>query len=223
MTLYMVPVGRGRFELYSEAHESASDDLRRPPGFTSRIIERVRTRWREMVRAARAGQNGGGRFARWRDALICRAAERVAEQRTLWALRHGGEAIAVYPANLEERHARSILVQLLDRARRFHRRWMILDGLALLVSGALAVLPGPNLLAYYLAAGLLGHVLCWRGARQGLERTNWSSRPEPALAELGSLADLPREARAHRVAAIAERLKLRRLVAFFDRAAIPAR
>jgi len=37
------------------------------------------------------------------------------------------------------------------------------------------------------------------------------------------MVDVPRDARASRVQAIAESLRLPRLVAFFDRAAVPAR
>jgi hypothetical protein len=70
---------------------------------------------------------------------------------------------------------------------------------------------------------VVGHYLCWRGASQAITRTRWESRPEPALAELGRLVNVPRDTRAPRVAAIATDLKLPRLAAFFDRAAVPAR
>src|SRR5207244_716856 len=58
--------------------------------------------------------------------------------------------------------------------------------------------PGPNLIAYYFAFRLVGHYLSWRGARQAMDRTTWSQRPEPALAALASLAELPRDLRASR-------------------------
>jgi hypothetical protein len=85
------------------------------------------------------------------------------------------------------------------------------------------LVPGPNVLAYYFAFRVIGHYLSWRGARQALENTTWSYRAEPALAELGQLAALPRHARASRVEAIANGLNLPRLAAFFDRTAVPAR
>jgi hypothetical protein len=83
--------------------------------------------------------------------------------------------------------------------------------------------PGPNVLAYYFLFRVVGHYLSWRGARQALEAITWSNLPEPALAELGRLAALPRDARQSRVQAIAEALNLPRLAAFFDRTAVPVR
>ena len=70
---------------------------------------------------------------------------------------------------------------------------------------------------------VVGHYLSWRGARQALDAITWTNRPEPALAELGRLAALPRDARASRVEAIADALNLPRLAAFFDRTAVPVR
>jgi len=90
------------------------------------------------------------------------------------------------------------------------------------VSGILFFVPGPNLVAYYIAFRLVGHLQSWRGARQAAERIAWTFEPDPGLAELASLVDVPRETRAPRVAAIAERLNLPRLTAFFDRVAVPS-
>ena len=87
----------------------------------------------------------------------------------------------------------------------------------------LVLLPGPNLIGYYFVYRAIGHFLSWRGARQALERIAWTPRPEDALAELGELAQQPRAERAGRVAVLAARLQLPRLVAFFDRVAVPAR
>jgi hypothetical protein len=53
-------------------------------------------------------------------------------------------------------------------------------------------------------------------------RVAWTFEPDTELAELGLLVDMPREARAPRVAAIADRLNLPRLSAFFDRVAMPS-
>jgi hypothetical protein len=89
-------------------------------------------------------------------------------------------------------------------------------------SGPVALVPGPNFIAYYLAFRVIGHVQSWRGARQGMSRVAWTVESDAELAELGLLVDMPREARAPRVAAIADRLNLRRLSAFFDRVAVPS-
>jgi hypothetical protein len=219
MMVYLVPVGRDRFELYSETvgHPSAHVD---GSGFWARQTNRVRETWREWVRLARNPRTDAGWISGWRDKLVRRAAETMSEQRTLWALRQTVEATLVYPVSIEQ--PRATLVNSLERARRFHGRWMCLDALAFAAAGLLALVPGPNIVAYYFALRLVGHVLCWRGARQGIESTTWSWQPDAALAELESLVDVPRASRAARVQAIAETLKLRRLAAFFERAALPA-
>jgi hypothetical protein len=85
------------------------------------------------------------------------------------------------------------------------------------------LVPGPNVLAYYFAFRAVGHYLSWRGAQHALERITWSLHAEPALAELGQLAVLPRAAGAARVEAIADGKKQPRHAAFFDRTAVPAR
>ena len=78
------------------------------------------------------------------------------------------------------------------------------------------------MIAYYFLFRVVGHLFSWRGTRRAAA-VHWDFRSEPALAELGTLADLPREARASRVDAIAAHLRLPSLAAFFDRTAVPAR
>jgi len=107
-------------------------------------------------------------------------------------------------------------------ATRFWLALTLVGALALVVSGVLVVIPGPNLIAYYFAFRVIGHYFSWRGTRRAALAA-WDLRSEPALAELGGLADLPREARASRVDAIAARLHLPSLAAFFDRTAVSAR
>jgi len=97
--------------------------------------------------------------------------------------------------------------------------WMLVDTPLLIVSGILAPVPGPNVLAYYLGFRAVGHWLSWRGARYAAARVHWTFEPDGSLAELASLVNLPRAARASRVDAIAARLNLHRLPAFFERVA----
>ena len=220
--VYLVPVGRERYELYSEATEPGEVGSR-ADGRAGRALRAARAKWAAAVHGAHADDVRRGWFARWRDQVICRLAERVAEQHALWVLRHAICATAVYPCDLEDARALAIVRALLARARQFHRRWIFVDAMLLLATGVLAPVPGPNVLAYYFAFRVLGHYLSWRGACQALDQTVWSGRAEPALAELGQLVALPRETREARVEAIAARLSLPRLSAFFRRAAVPER
>jgi hypothetical protein len=223
--VYLVPLGAGRFELYTEAPDEGPADGEPPPTdpFWRRTIHKAQVRWREAVLAARGGGASGGWFARLRDQAVCRAAETVAEQRTLWSLRHFTAATLVHPSDLTGAPAAGVRDRLLTHARKHHGKWLVIDAALFAVSGVFMLIPGPNVLAYYFAFRAVGHYLSWRGAQHALERITWSLHAEPALAELGQLAALPRDARASRVEAIADGMNLPRLAAFFDRTAVPAR
>jgi len=217
--IYLVPLGSGRFELYSEPADDSPADA--PTGFIRQPLHRLHERWREAVHTARRREPSTNRLARARDWAVSRVAEMIAEQRTLWSLRHATTATLVCPSNLT--NTSGVRDAILARARRHHGVWLIVDGLLLIVSGVLTLIPGPNVLAYYFGVRVVGHYLAWCGARQAMDVTQWSTRTEAALDELAALAGVPRDARAPRVAAIAEALNLPRLAAFFDRVAVPAR
>ena len=218
LTVYLLPVSGDRFELYSELPEDAGPLPDSRAGRLRRWAHRASVRWRELVdKARRSGPRG--RLAQWRDAVVRRLAESLAEQRTLWALRHETEVTLCYPSSLSEATAREGLNRLLTDARRHHGWWLIIDLVLFVASGVLFFVPGPNILAYYLAFRVFGHLNSWRGARHGAECTTWRLHPDADLAELARLVGTPRETRAPLVAEIAARLNLPRLVAFFDRVA----
>ena len=221
MTVFLVPAGRGRFELYSEA-ASPSADGSPPAGWFRRLLHSANAQWHHLVAAAQQGR-GGGRLARWRDRLICVVAESIAEQRTLWALRVVEAATVRMPTSLATGEAHSLVRAALTHARRHHLRWLSVDLVCFVLSGVVAIVPGPNLIAYYFAFRVVGHLQSYRGARQGLERIAWSFVPDSGLSELATLVDVPRASRAQRVEAIAQRLELADLAAFFDRVAVPSR
>jgi K+-H+ exchange-related protein len=226
--VYLVPIGSGRFELYTEPAEDVPDGAAPPEaaGFWSRTLRRLHDRWHVAAQAAHAEPGAGepaGRLARARDWMVRRIAESIAEQRTLWSLRSVDSASFVHPDNLSSESAAAIRLTLLAHARRHHGWWLIANLAGVAITAALVLLPGPNLIGYYFVFRAIGHFLSWRGARQALDQIAWTPRPEQALTELGDLAPLPREERAGRVAALASRLRLPRLAAFFDRVACPAR
>jgi K+-H+ exchange-related protein len=217
-TVFLVPAGRDRFELYSEPPEEPGAAPAHDAGRIRQWMHAAHVRWHAVVDRARRGESDGA-FSRWRDAMVCRLAESIAEQRTLWALRRQPAAILQYPSTIDEGSARRVLNRALGAARLHHGRWLIVDLLLFIGSGVLFFVPGPNVVAYYLAFRVVGHLNSWRGARHGIAQTRWSLHSDADLGELSLLVDQPREARAPRVEAIAERLNLRRLSAFFDRVA----
>ena len=217
MTIFLIQVGRSRFELYSEAPEEAPPSSAAERGVFSRWAHAANLRWQDVVENARQG-SGSGILAHMRDALVRRVAESIAEQRTLWALRRETTATLRFPSTLDFSSARRVLAERFDHATRHHRLWLIIDSLLLLASAVFAVLPGPNVIAYYLAFRVFGHLSSWRGARRA-DHITWQLEADDSLAELAQLAAMPRDARAPRVADIARRLNLSRLPTFFERMA----
>ncbi len=221
MVAYLVPAGENRFELYSEAPEEPAEVPAATDGRIRRWMHQASVRWRDITESAR-NSRAQSAFGRWRDRVICRLAESIAEQRTLWALRRCQAATLCCPSTLDEPAARDTLKTILDHARRHHLRWFFVDLALFIGSGVFFFVPGPNIIAYYFLFRFVGHLQSWRGARQGAERIGWTVESDAHLAELAALAAMPRAARAPRVAAIAEHLNLRRLSAFFDRVTVPS-
>ena len=218
--IYLVPVGSERFELYSEPPADAESEADgESGGFWRNLAHRAQARWREAVRNARHTDADEGFFSRARDAVVCRTADAIAEQRTLWTLRRVTGAELVHPSDRTAEQTAAIRDGILNRARTHHLRWLFVDTVVLIASGVFMIVPGPNVIAYYFAFRVVGHYFSWRGARQALQATRWQLRSEPALAELGQLAHLPPDTRASRLHAIASDLNLPRLAAFFDRMA----
>jgi K+-H+ exchange-related protein len=224
--VYLVPLGRNRYELYSEPPEER-EAASPPDGAIARRVYAIKEWWRSASQNARrpgvdaaAHTEPRGLMARARDWLVSNVAETIASQRTLWALRSASSVDLRYPSNVPEPEATTLRRDLLTAAQRHHGIWLVVDGALFAASGLLVLVPGPNVLAYYFGLRVVGHYLSWRGARRGLLGCAWHSRPESALAELGSLATEPRDARATRVEAIAASLNLPRLASFFDRVAV---
>lgn len=219
MLVYLVPAGGDRFEIYSEVGDDPGDPPGQEDGRFRRWAHAVGVRWHQLVETARGGR-GRSRLARWRDALVCRLSETIAEQRTLWALRTRTAAALRYPESVPVDRAKAALDRAVARARRHHLRWFIADLVLFVSSVVFFFIPGPNLVAYYFAFRFIGHMQSWRGARQAIEVVEWSFEPDEGLAELAALVAVPREDRAPQVAAIAERLNLPRLSSFFDRVTV---
>jgi hypothetical protein len=217
MTVFLLPIGRERFDLYSESSDDAADSHGaegHPQGWTARANER----WQNLVQSARRGE-ATSRVGRLRDSVVRRLAESIAEQRTLWALGRQIDATLVFPSGLGGDQAEAIRNRLIADARRHHALWLAVDFPLLVVSAVLAPIPGPNVIAYYLAFRVVGHLLTWRGARQAMKSIRWTLQPEPSLDELAALIEAPAADRAERLEAIGAGLHLTRLAAFVGRVA----
>lgn len=216
MTVYLIPLGPDRFDLYSEAPEETGDA--HAPVRRDSWMQRAHRQWRDLVQSASRGTSTS-RFGRWRDALVGRLAESIAEQRTLWALGRQTHATLVFPPSLSADGADATRVRLITAARRHHGIWLAVDLPLLIVSGILAPIPGPNAIAYFLAFRVVGHLLTWRGAQQGLKRIRWTLLADAHLDELPALIATPSSKRSRRLEEIAVALRLPRLAAFVERVA----
>ncbi len=218
MHVHLIPLGRDRYELYAEAPEEEEGPLAHDAGRVRRWLHRAGDQWHEYVDAARLS-TATGRFAVWRDAIICKLAATLDEQRTLRSLRTASTATLLFPASLESRAARAALDRILASSQRHHGQRLILYLVLFVLSGILFFIPGPNIVAYYLGFEGVGHLQSWRGARHAATHVAWTLQPSTDLDELATLASQPHAARAERVRAVAQSLALEHLSAFFERAA----
>lgn len=226
MEVFLVPVAADRYALYCEVPDEdpsgpTPDHDRR---FFRGLIDRFQQTLAAIERERRqpAGEAPRlGLFGRIKEGVLRRVSESIAEQRLLWHMRRQSAAVAFYPADLPEEEALSLVRASFKDDYDKHRRWLVIDLILFAASGLLALVPGPNLLAYYFAFRLVGHHLSMRGARQALDRVDWTLQPRPELTELRPLVHEDFAARRPRVNEIAARLQLDRLAPFFDRVAMP--
>jgi hypothetical protein len=227
MDVYLVPIGRERYELYCEVPDEPEESVVDPPsdGFIHRMKQRFFTMLAEAEQERRRGHAGHaprGAFGRAKARMLRWVAESIAEQRLLWHLRRQSAACLFFPDDLEERHATALLQRQLGRDSEKHRFWLIIDSFGFVASGLLFLVPGPNLLAYYFVFRMVGHYFSLRGARQGIAVVAWTTEPSGPLSDLRRAIDLDADERDRRVREIAAALKLEHLAKFFDRTAIPS-
>jgi hypothetical protein len=223
MDVYLVPAKGDRHALYCE--HAAPPDVG-PDGGDS-WLGRVRDRFRRALaegeaerRARRADPSAAAGAStigsRVRRALTRRLAEAVAEQQLLWHLRRARSARLVHPDDLPPARAIDESRRLLVHDRDRHRRWCIVDGVLTVVATPAALLPGPNLLAYYFLFRGVGHFLAFRGARHALAGVTWQTASSPDLTAIREVLPLGPDARAASIARIAATLGLSHLAGFVE-------
>ena len=224
MDVFVVPVGPEQYELYCE---TSNEDALEPEPAPTGLLARLRFRFVEMLKAADARQHGGGEATvplgwagRLQERMLGWVVERIAEQRLLWHLRTQTAAVAVHPQDMPFEQVMVLIRRVLKLDFQRHRRWLIVDSLLLAVSGLLAIVPGPNLVAYFFAFRVVGHYLSMRGAAQGLRHVEWTGRPCPPLSELRDMARLDPAVRDARIHDVAARLGLLQFPTYFERVAI---
>lgn len=232
MEVFVIPIGRDRYELYCEASIDSDAAVGSAPaaGLVGRLWHRFGVMLRaaeerqHRVRDARAASEGtepkAGPLKAVQDRILGWVAQRIAEQRLLWNLRRQTSAVAAHPQDMTFEQVLTLIHRTLRRDYERHRRWLVVDTFGLIVSVPVTLIPGPNVLGFYFAFRVVGHWLSMRGAAQGLHRVSWSGRPCPPLTELRDVAMLEPPARVARIHDIAARLRLQHLTTFFERVAV---
>ena len=221
MTVYLVPVGDRRYQLYVEIPldlegEAPGSETR---GWFGRQIQRFRAMLLEAEQARLKRERGepDEKSGLW-QAILRRVAEAIAEQRLLWSLRHQTHVTVAYPDDVKGDEALAEVRAEFTRDVARHRRWMIIDAIAVAITGPLLfLLPGPNVVSWYFTFRAIGHFLSWRGARKGLNEIQWECTAEPALTKVRAALALPRDERRHRLLEIGESIGLAHLAGFVDR------
>jgi hypothetical protein len=231
MDVFVIPIGRDRYELYGEQplETDVTDEV--PDG----LIARLRHRFMLTLRAAEDRHNDKaarddepkGFVGRVKQRMMAWVVERIAEQRLLWNLRGQRTATVAHPNDMTFEQVLTLVRQTLRHDYERHRRWLIIDGILFVLTFVLLgplflLMPGiANLPALYFGFRAVGHWLSMGGAAQGLHHVTWTGRPCPPLGELRELAILEPQVRHQRIEDIAARLRLQHLSTFFERVAIP--
>jgi Flp pilus assembly protein TadB len=222
MDVFVIPVGADRYVLYYEqVIEPEPEDEPAPTG----RFAKLQRRFSELLRAAEERRNEDQEqtpssqswTGRMQDRMMSWIAKRIAEQRLLWNLRKQEHVVAVHPSDTTFEAVLPHIQQALQRDFERHRFWLVVDTIGLVVSGLLAIVPGPNLLAYFFLFRVGGHWLSMRGATQGRRRIQWEGRPCEFLNGLRDALHMGRRERQGRVQQIASTLHLRHLPTFFER------
>ena len=229
MDVFVIPIGRDRYELYGEQPLEVDVADEAPTGF----IGRLKRRLMDKVRVAEERRNQKlaesddpkGFIGRTNERLMAWVVERIAEQRLLWSLRGQTTATVAHPNDMTFDQVVALVRRTLQRDYERHRRWMVIDGILFVVTFVLLgplflLVPGvANLPALYFGFRTVGHFFSMQGASQGLHKVTWSGRPCPPLGELRELAVLEPQVRHQRIEDIAARLRLQHLSTFFERVA----
>jgi hypothetical protein len=222
MQVFLVPVGATSYRLYVEMpDEDAEKDARKDPptGRFSRLAHRFRTMLAEAeaerLRRERGETEQSSGIGR---TIMRKVAETIAEQRLLWHLRHQTVVQLCHPPDLEAEHALHEVKSGFAREILKHRRWMIIDGLLVAITGPLFFfIPGPNVVSWYFTFRTVAHYLSWRGARKGVTLIEWRAESCAPLADVRQAINLPAADRRHRLEQISEALGLKHLRGFVER------
>ena len=222
MDVYFIPVAPDRYELYCE-HEAHADEIVDdvPKGRLAALFANFKHALKRVEEERLRGETRVHDHRTWTERLKDRAmrwiAERIAEQRLLWRLRNESDLMLHFPDDISAEQATALARAELQREADRHMKWMIIDGLLFVASGAFFLVPGPNVIAYFFGFRLVGHYLSRRGARHALAEIRWQTCPSTQISRLRRVLALAPHERDREVHEVASALHLPHLAKFFER------
>ena len=227
MDVYFIPVGPDRYELYCDEAGDPEDAVAdvQPTGWFASLYHKFKAALARVEEERLSGEtrvDEGPRTwtERMKDRALCWIAEKIAEQRLLWRLRNQTQVEFFYPDDMQEGRSVELARAELQREADRHLKWIIIDGVIFVATGAVALVPGPNVLAYYFGFRLVGHYLSRRGAKHGLTDVRWLACPSPQLSRLRRAISLVEPERDREVHLVASELQLPHLAKFFERTSV---
>jgi hypothetical protein len=222
--VYLIPIGGGRLEPYCEpADDTQPIDPNEQRGLFRRLMDRFRQMLADAEDDRRRRARGedtvdpGTMLGRLQQRTLRSIAEHINEQRLLWHLRKHTHATLHHPDDVTADQALQVMRASLRKDGDRHVMWLVVTTILFVASGALALVPGPNVLAYFLGFFVVARYLSWRGARHGLSSVVWQMTASTPLSELRGALQLSGEAREPLVLDIATRLRLEDLPLFVAR------
>jgi hypothetical protein len=221
LDVYLVPIARDRYECYYEAEEVAETVEPGEKGFFGRMRHKFNEQLKEaeQARHQKAIEEPRTFLGRMHKRSLRWIAERMAEQRLLWHLRTAHGATLHASADLLPQDAEWLMRESMKRDADFHRNRLIPHTLLLILSAAVAVIPGPNVLGYLFTFTVVGHFLAWRGAVNALNGVAWTVKPNPALTDLRHAFSLDADQRHRLIKEVASRLHMPKMARFVEQMA----
>jgi hypothetical protein len=235
MDVFLLPVtpaplgSEPLLELYCEPPpdpdaEPGDADAQAKRGFFARMVLRFKQALAEGEAEQRREEKGepehpgekGSRVGRFVKRKLAAA---VAEQRVLWQLRNATAARLHHPVTITSPRAIELAIAEFKKDFAKHRLWCVIDGVIVIATGVVAIVPGPNLLAYYFIFRAVGHFFSFQGARKGMNPALWTAVASAPLADLQQALSLDTKTRTDRIAAVEAALGLERLSVFMRRVA----
>jgi hypothetical protein len=221
MDVYLVPIGRDRWDCYYEAIDD-DEPVETGTGFFAGLKRRFQQQLKEAEEARHqaAIEEPKTFLGRMHKRSLAWIAERIAEQRLLWHIRRASAATLHVPADLPPADGERIMRDIMKRDADRHRNRLIPHTLLLVLSAAVAIVPGPNVLAYLLTFTVVGHFLSWRGATNALHRVAWTVRPDAALSDLRRAFLLESGERHRVIKEVAHRLHMPKMARFVEQMSV---